>query len=119
MVPLTEKLAATIADRSSIKVKFLKDGETQNGALSISTIGDQKIAQIDLKNGMARYASDRFLEIELVVNTRSGLKIPVSSIITKEFYLIPRDFLANGNKQKEKDLFENYSIKTKVPPQNL
>lgn len=102
MVPLTDKLAATIADRSSIKVKFLKDGETQNGTLSISTIGDKKIAQINLRNGMARYASDRFLEIELVVNTRSGLKIPVSSIITKEFYLIPRDFLANGNNTEGK-----------------
>lgn len=114
MVPLTEKLAATIADRSSIKVKFLKDGETQNGALSISTIGDQKIAQIDLKNGMARYASDRFLEIELVVNTRSGLKIPVSSIITKEFYLIPRDFLANGNNTEGKGFIRELQHKNKA-----
>lgn len=97
MVPLTDKLAAAIADRTSIKVKFTKDGESQNGSLSIISIGDQKVAQIQLQNGMVRYASDRFLEIELVVNTQSGLKIPVSSIVTKEFYLIPRDFLAKGD----------------------
>lgn len=114
MVPLTDKLAATIADRSSIKVKFLKDGESQNGALSIVTIGDQKVAQIHLKNGMARYASDRFLEIELVVNTRSGLKIPVSSIITKEFYLIPRDFLANGNNTEGKGFIRELQSKSKA-----
>lgn len=111
MVPLTDKLAATIADRTSIKVKFLKDGESQNGALSIVTIGDQKVAQIHLKNGMARYASDRFLEIELVVNTRSGLKIPVSSIVTKEFYLIPRDFLANGNNTEGKGFIRELQSK--------
>lgn len=97
MVPLTDKLAATIADRNSIKVKFIKDGESQNGALSIVNIGNQKVAKIDLRNGMVRYASDRFLDIELVVNTRSGLKIPVSSIVTKEFYMIPRDFLTKGD----------------------
>lgn len=97
MVPLTDKLAAAIADRSSIKVKFTKDGESQNGSLSIVNIGDQKVAKIQLQNGMVRYAADRFLEIELVVNTQSGLKIPVSSIITKEFYLIPRDFLTKGD----------------------
>lgn len=100
MVPLTEKLAATIADRESIKVKFIKDGESHNGALSIVNVGGQKVARIDLKNGMARYASDRFLEIELVVNTRSGLKIPVSAIVTKEFFLIPRDFLSKGDNEE-------------------
>lgn len=114
MVPLTDKLAATIADRSSIKVKFLKDGESQNGTLSIVTIGDQKVAQIHLKNGMARYASDRFLEIELVVNTRSGLKIPVSSIVTKEFYLIPRDFLTNGNNTEGKGFIRELPHKNKA-----
>ncbi|HIZ66782.1 MAG TPA: hypothetical protein H9809_12950, partial [Candidatus Blautia pullicola] len=56
-----------------------------------------KVARIDLINGMSRYASDRFLEVELVINTQSGLKIPVSSIVEKEFYTIPRDFLTKGN----------------------
>lgn len=97
MVPLTDKMAATLADRESIQVKFTKDGESQNGSLSIVTIGDQKVARIDLINGMSRYASDRFLEVELVINTQSGLKIPVSSIVEKEFYTIPREFLTKGN----------------------
>lgn len=97
MVPLTDKLAATLSGRESIKVKFIKDGESQNGSLSIVQIGNQKAARIQLKNGMPRYASDRFLEVELVINTQSGLKIPVSSVVEKEFYTIPRDFLAQGD----------------------
>nr|WP_297933755.1 HlyD family efflux transporter periplasmic adaptor subunit [uncultured Blautia sp.] len=97
MVPLTDKLAATLSGRESIKVKFTKDGESQNGSLSIVQIGNQKAARIQLKNGMPRYASDRFLEVELVINTQSGLKIPVSSVVEKEFYTIPRNFLAQGD----------------------
>ena len=52
----------------------------------------KKWRKIALKNGMVRYAADRFLKIELVINTQSGLKIPMSSIVTKEFYMIPSSF---------------------------
>ncbi|MFR5336661.1 MAG: HlyD family efflux transporter periplasmic adaptor subunit, partial [Blautia producta] len=97
MVPLTDKLAAALSGRESIKVKFTKDGESQNGSLAIVQVGNQKVAKIQLQNGMPRYASDRFLEVELVINTQSGLKIPLSSVVEKEFYVIPRDFLAQGN----------------------
>lgn len=101
MIPVTDKQAATLADRSSIKVKFLKDGESQSGALSIVDVGKQKVAKIELKNGMVRYAADRFLKVELVVNTLSGLKIPMSSIVTKEFYLVPSSFLVQGDNGDE------------------
>lgn len=92
MVPLTDQMAAALAGRESIQVKFVKDGESQNGSLSIVNIGSQKVAKIELINGMTRYAGDRFLEVELVINTQSGLKIPVSSIVEKEFYTVPLDF---------------------------
>ena len=50
---------------------------------------------------MVRYASDRFLDIELVTNTKTGLKIPMSSVVSKEFYLIPEEFKTQGNNQQE------------------
>ena len=97
MVPLTDQMAAALAGRESIQVKFVKDGESQNGSLSIVNIGSQKVEKIELINGMTRYAGDRFLEVELVINTQSGLKIPVSSIVEKEFYTVPLDFLTQGD----------------------
>lgn len=115
MVPLTDKLAATLSGRESIKVKFTKDGESQNGSLSIVQIGNQKAAKIQLKNGMPRYASDRFLEVELVINTQSGLKIPVSSVVEKEFYTIPRDFLAQGDNGEGKGFIREVDSKGSSP----
>lgn len=112
MVPLTDKLAATLSGRESIKVKFTKDGESQNGSLSIVQIGNQKAARIQLKNGMPRYASDRFLEVELVINTQSGLKIPVSSVVEKEFYTIPRNFLAQGDNGEGKGFIKEVDGKS-------
>lgn len=111
MVPLTDKLAAAISGRESIKIKFIKDGESQNGSLSIIQIGNQKVARIQLQNGMPRYASDRFLEVELVINTQSGLKIPLSSVIEKEFYTIPREFLTQGDNGEGKGFLRELDSK--------
>lgn len=89
IIPLSDKQAAKLADRTSVRVKFLKDDMTQTGDFSIMEIDGSKYGKIDFNRGLIRYAADRFLDIELVTNTVSGLKIPLSSIVTKEFYTIP------------------------------
>ena len=93
LIPLSEKQAANLKERTSIRVKFLKDDLTQTGDFSIMEIEGAKYGKIDFNKGLIRYASDRFLEIELVTNNVTGLKIPLSSIVTKEFYAIPSKYL--------------------------
>ena len=75
--------------RDRIKVKFLKDGHSETGQLNLFVAGDQRYVRITFTSGMLRYCNERFLDVELVTNTKSGLKIPVSSIVTKEFYTVP------------------------------
>ena len=89
LIPLSEKQAANLKERTSIRVKFLKDDLTQTGDFSIMEIDGAKYGKIDFNKGLIRYASDRFLDIELVTNTVVGLKIPLSSIVTKDFYVVP------------------------------
>ena len=101
MIPLSEKQAAKLADRTVVRVKFLKDDMTQSGDFSIVEIDGAKYGKIDFNKGVIRYASDRFLEIELVTNTVTGLKIPLSSIVTKEFYLIPSDYATTNEDSQE------------------
>lgn len=91
-IPLTDKQTVQLAPNKSMRVKFLKDGETQVGAFSILTIGGQRYGRITFSNGMFRYSNDRFLEVELVTNTQTGLKIPVSSVVDKEFFIVPAAF---------------------------
>ena len=123
LIPLSDKQAEKLKDRSTIRVKFLKDDMTQNGDFSIITIDGGKYGQIDFNKGLIRYASDRFLDIELVTNTVVGLKIPLSSIVTKDFYVVPSRMattqnnetgfmLASGNKDSE--TFKSVSIYASV-----
>jgi hypothetical protein len=100
-VPLTEKQIVPLAGRETIRVKFLKDGADQVGQLEILTKSDQYYAKITFNSSLFRYASDRFLDIELVTNTKSGLKIPLTSIVNKDFYIIPKNFETTGKEQEE------------------
>lgn len=87
--PVTDRQTVRLADNTSLMVKFLKDGKTATGRFKIITVDEKRYGQVTFSSGMIRYAGDRFLEVELVTNTRTGLKIPVSSIVNKEFYTIP------------------------------
>ena len=42
---------------------------------------------------MVTFCGDRFLDIELIVDDETGLKIPNSSIVNKDFYLVPEEFV--------------------------
>ncbi len=123
LIPLSDKQAEKLKDRSTIRVKFLKDDMAQNGDFSIITIDGGKYGQIDFNKGLIRYASDRFLDIELVTNIVVGLKIPLSSIVTKDFYVVPSRMattqnnetgfmLASGN--KDSGTFKSVSIYASV-----
>ena len=94
LIPLTAEETVQIAGRDTIKVKFLKDDITQTGNFTIITDADGNYyAKITFTSGMIRYSGERFLDVELVTNTRTGLKIPLSAVVTKDFYVIPKEYV--------------------------
>lgn len=101
VIPVTDRQTVRLASHDTIQVKFLKDGQSETGQLSLFVSGDQRYVQITFTSGMIRYCNDRFLDVELVTNTRSGLKIPISAIVTKEFYTIPSSFQTVSGENSE------------------
>ncbi len=102
LIPLTAKQIVRLTDIDYIRVKFLKDGVTQRAAFTILTAPDGSyIGKLDFSSGLIRYLDNRFIDIELVTNTEVGLKIPVSSIVTKEFFTIPEEFATYGDDGRE------------------
>ena len=97
IIPLTSKQIVQLTDRKQIRVKFLSDGVTQLADFSILTMDDGSYyGKLDFSTGMLRYIDNRFIDIELVTNTSTGLKVPVTSIVSKEFYTIPVSYSTKG-----------------------
>lgn len=96
VIPVTDAQTVQLSSHDQIRVKFLKDDQSETGSLRLFSIGDQRYVEISFTSGMIRYCNDRFLEVELVTNTYSGLKIPLSATVTKDFYLIPTEWAVTG-----------------------
>lgn len=96
VIKIDAETAAELADKSAIKIRFLKDAKEMYANCSILNKGNQDYLVLSLKNSMVRYALDRYIEIELLYSEESGLKIPNSAITEKEFYTIPCEYFLKG-----------------------
>lgn len=47
---------------------------------------------------MVTFCTDRFIDVELITEEKKGLKIPQSSIIQKEFFIVPKEYVTQGGK---------------------
>ena len=83
-------------DSKYVEIKFVEDGATTWASYEFMEKAGTKYLILSLDDSVARYANSRFVKIELLLNEKSGLKIPNSSIIEKEFYMIPETYLFNG-----------------------
>lgn len=98
IVPLDRETAEQLeADEvTSVKVRIDKDSETLWADFSIITRDGDFYGCLDFDNSMIRYAEERYLNIELILEDESGLKIPKSSVIEEKFYVIPEEYITTG-----------------------
>lgn len=103
VIPMEDaERGAELEEEGYIKVRFLKNQYESWGAAKLLNNGDGKhYLQLSFTNSMITFVNDRFLEVELLLNNDTGLKIPNSAIVDKEFYLIPEDYVfPEGNSGK-------------------
>lgn len=78
-----------------------------NSNVKISTVyekiekADQHFIVVTFNKYMAEYVGQRFLDINFSFEESNGLKIPASSIVKKDAYMIPKRFLSGGSGDNE------------------
>ncbi len=94
-----EERGIELEQEGYVKVRFLKNQYESWASAKLLRNGDGKLyIQLDFNNSMISFITDRFLEVELILHEERGLKIPNSSIVQKEFYLIPAQFISVDGK---------------------
>lgn len=92
-----QEKAQELLDAKFVRVKFLKNQDTSWGEVSSYTNPEGEIfVKLTFTNSMVTFCSDRFIDIELILEEESGLKIPNSSIVEKEFFIVPKDYVTKG-----------------------
>ena len=108
LIPVPEKVAKEmIADLETdnlVHIRFLKDKKEMYAEYEVRESKGEYFLVLTLKNAMVRYANERFLEIELLIAEESGLKIPNTAIVEKDFYTIPIEFFLKGDDSSSEGL---------------
>ena len=97
VIPVDEELATQLEEEEYVKVRFLKNQYTAWGKVTINTDADgDSFAALTFTNSMITFCTDRFVDIELILEDESGLKIPNSAIVEKEFFIVPKEYVTQG-----------------------
>lgn len=102
--PMTEEDLAQYGSETSLKVSFAGKDLTAAGDFSTITGADGKTyGKLDFNKYMVQFISERFVQFEIVTDREDGLKIPISAVTDKTFYLVPREYLAKGGDAESTD----------------
>ncbi len=80
-----------------LRVTFKKDGAQTYANAEVRNYDGEDFLVLSLNSSMIRYLSDRYLEVDLGSGENTGLKIPNSSIVTKEFLVVPEKYIVSGS----------------------
>lgn len=94
---VSEEDGVLFSSQGTLDVSFPSRNLTMKGVFSLITGSDGKAyGKLDFTRYMVQFVSDRFVDFEIMTSTTEGLKIPISSVTTRNFFLIPVDFLTKG-----------------------
>lgn len=98
VIQVEKELADRLVNEEKyVEVRFLKNQYTAWGQADAYTneAGDTFVS-LTFTNSMITFCTDRFLDIELLLDEETGLKIPNSAIVQKEFFIVPKAYVTKG-----------------------
>lgn len=111
VIQVEKELADQLLEKEYVEVRFLKNQYTAWGEVSVYTNeAGETFAALTFTNSMITFCTDRFIDIELLLEEERGLKIPNSSIVQKEFFIVPKAYVTKGgNNGGDGVLLETYN----------
>ncbi len=96
IIELDSKQYEKIKDLKKVSLNLTKYNiETSADIETVESSGNH-YGILSLNKYLANYVDDRYIDIELKLNEAKGLKIPNTAITSKDFYLVPNEFVTKG-----------------------
>jgi len=96
LLEISEDTKQALSEKNTVKVNFKKDNQIIRANFMFLENYERPILCLSFKDSMIRYVGDRYLDIELILEDETGLKIPKSAETTKDFYVVPNTYLTLG-----------------------
>lgn len=93
---ISEELEQALENDDTVEVLFKDDGNTIWAYYDLLRISGDWYLNLKLRTSMIRFANQRFIDVELLLDDADGLKIPNSAITTKKFFTVPQEYFIRG-----------------------
>lgn len=96
----TDRVPA-LQEAEYVKVRFMEDQYETWGKVTVYGSDEEAgvtFVGLTFTNSMIDYVTDRFLDIELILEEDTGLKIPNTAIAERNFFLIDEDYIIESGK---------------------
>lgn len=100
-----------LKDLNSLNVRILKDDIIVPATFELVQINGANYGELTFNEGMVRYATERYLDVELIIENQVGYKIPLTSVTSSSYYKIPHDFVIEGGFILLKDKYDSVTRK--------
>ena len=80
-----------------MQVTFRADNFVTNASFECQKKEDSCYVMLKFDNYVQRYINQRYLSVRLQLSETSGLQIPASSLVQKDVYKIPAEYLTRGS----------------------
>lgn len=103
---LTQTQYEKLQGKDKVKFTFLDDDFETSAALTLKPVGSSYYAQLTLNKYLSNYLEDRFVDVELDFDSVDGLKIPLTSVVEKDFYVVPKEIFSLGAESQKLGLIK-------------
>ena len=94
VIPISSEDAVALEDDSIVSITFNDTKITVNAEYSTVIGADGEVyARLHLYKYMIRYCDRRYVDITLNIPGATGLKIPTTSVVTRDLFVIPTEYL--------------------------
>lgn len=96
VMEVSDDTKEALVEKKTVKVNFKKDNQEMRASISFLEQFDKPVLCLSFSNSMVRYINERYLDVELILEDETGLKIPKSSVTTKDFYVVSKSYITGG-----------------------
>lgn len=96
LIQISDETKEALSEKKTITVNFKNDSQEMKAAISFLEQFDTPVLCLSFSNSMIRYINERYLDIELILEDETGLKIPKSAETSKDFFVVPKSYLTVG-----------------------
>ena len=97
VIKCNEAYADKLLAEDYVQVKFEKNQNTSWAKVAKHNNSDgNTYVSLTFNNSAIAFCTERYIDIEIILNKETGLKIPNTSIVEKEFFLIPSQYIMKG-----------------------